>query len=196
MRIKNNRILKSYTFEITYLSVILFGIIITTALCLMNFDIYNLQMGILNKISTRSELLNVFFKAFLRNSSYVAIVFVCGFCAVLQPALFACGLAKGLEIATKIIFIYQALGIKGALVSLALVIVPSAFVIFALVLGAREAFYLSCNIAGIVFSEKNFFGLKKATKLYFLKFFIFEIFVVIGAFTECVFKVILPIFNL
>ncbi len=185
MRVKEKIFIKNNAFEIVYLSVILSGIVATTLLFLLDLKAYIFQQSVLVEIQGKMDFLMMFAKSFLQNSCYIAVLFMCGFSAVLQPIIFACGFFKGVQMAISILSLYQQNGINGIALSFVLIIIPSFFIIFALVVGGREAFNFSCNLAGAVFTEKNFIGLKYASKLYGVKFLILEAFVAIGVLSKC-----------
>lgn len=189
--VKNHRFLKDNTFEITFFGIILIANFLATIVFFINFDMYNFYGNLFLEINTKSEFAIALIKIVLKNTAYLFVLLISGFSAVFQPLIFACGFVKGLEMSVGIISIYSVLGIEGIPVAILFVIVPSLFTIFALTVGARESFFLSYNIAGAIFTEKYFLGLKDAVKLYKFKFFILEIIAFFGALIECIIKTII-----
>lgn len=131
---------------------------------------------------------DVFIKTFFGNLLFLFVIFICGFSAVLQPLIFACAVCKGMGLGVVASAIYTALGKEAVLQVFVSVVLPSLFVIFAIIIGVREAFYMSVSIAKAIFTEKNFIGLKDAAKLYIVKFVILVALISFGCVVECILK--------
>lgn len=189
MRVKEKRFANK-SFEIIYLSVVFIGLLTATAFVVMNSLTENLSSFQNLTLNTKNEFFSLLFKAFLKNNVTLLVVFACGFSAVFQPVIFVCGFAKGISIAVMILSAFEIYGAKGVGIVFLKVIMPCAFSVYALVIGARESFYLSCNLANGIFSKNTVLELKNASKLYIIKFLILEIFVVVGCLLECIIKIL------
>lgn len=192
MRVSSFGSLKNNRFEAICLALILLGVFVGTLGFVNQSSVY-FTGGSAFEIKSNGNILdfNVFLKSFLGNALFLLVIFLCGFSAVLQPVIFACAIVKGMGLGVVASAMYTALGKEGIIDVILSMVFPSLFVVFAIVIGVREAFYMSVSIARAIFTERNFIGLKDASKLYTVKFLVLLTLVALGALAECIIKSII-----
>lgn len=185
MRVNNSRIIKNNAFEIVFFTTILFGVFVGTVCYINDILMFSDKTYDFAFEITKDNYINLFMQKIIVNSTFIILLFLCGFSAVLQPLIFFSGFVKGLGLGRIICLIYSVYGINGVMKNAFQVVFASGIVMFTFVISAKEAFYHSFHIADAVFSEKNFIGFKEASRNYILRFLVFELISTVGVAFEC-----------
>lgn len=132
----------------------------------------------------QSELLRTVLKDFYTSTAELFIVFVLGFCAVLQPVTLAFAFFKGMGLGIMLSQIYSSTGAKGFAIVFLLIIPSTLINVFALSLGIQESFRMSNRMAKKTFTNMVITGSRDETVIYCKKFLILEVLIIISSLAD------------
>lgn len=127
------------------------------------------------------DVIRILLNSFVTGTLFLIIPFLLGFSAISRPLLFAVPVFRGLGLGIGIASLYYSMGYKGVAVAALTIVPPAVITVYALVIGIRESFFISGNLASVMFSKRNFMGLGEAAKLYCVKYLVLEAIVAIGS---------------
>ncbi len=182
------------SFFILIVGLMMGGVLIgSIAFCGLSNDPVNKLSGISQSfIETRAQQTptDVFFDSLLSSTGQLFALFLLGFWALAQPIEIILPLLKGLGLGATLAEVYASAGIKGFFIILFLILPFTLLSLFALVIGTREAFRLSNIFAKKAFYDTNTTGMVGITRLYFQKFIILEIIIIVASVVDALCSVL------
>ncbi len=180
-----NNFIEKNSFFILLIGIMLGGVLIgSLAYCGMSEAYVNkLTFSAQGFVEGRAEktIFNIFFDSLLSSSLQLFITFILGFWSISQPFELAVPFFKGLGLGASLAQIYAIYGFKGVIIIVLLIIPYELVIVFALVIGVREAIKQSNILARNSFFSSKSHTLNITTKLYFQKFAVLEILMIAAA---------------
>lgn len=172
----------------------LFGVVLgTMAYCFMSRDFLNqLSLAQENFLEVRrnSDFAVVLMKSLSTSTMFLGAVFVLGFSAIAQPVEIGVLVFRGMGLGVTMAQVYTQYGTTGIAICAAL-IVPSALIsAYALIIGTREAVYMSNLLMTNSLSDRPSEGMLSSVKLYGTKFLVLEAVCAVSAAVDCLCSVI------
>ncbi|MBO5448629.1 MAG: hypothetical protein J5994_04815 [Ruminococcus sp.] len=121
-----------------------------------------------------------------RTSLFIAAAFVCGLCAVGQPAAIALLVFRGMGLGLTMAQLYSTYGSSGILPAAGLILPGAVISTLAIVTAVRESVSLSNILLRISLSERQENGLLEPVKLYAAKFMVLEAAIAVSAGADCI----------
>ncbi len=150
--------------------------------------------GAQTEIAQYQGFLPDFFTALWGTGVLLGILFLCGFCAIGQPAILFVLLFKGLGFGLTGAFLYSC-GDKGAVLYYVLVLLPETIgAVILLVAAAKEAIGFTLTFAQVVLPSLGSTNQGVSLKIYIARFVLFFILVVVVAFLTAVIKMLYAAF--
>lgn len=138
------------------------------------------------KHTTSMSVFEAFLSSFKNTAVFIAMLFLFGLCAVSQPAevfiLFYRGMALGISISST----YYAYGFKGLPMALLMILPHAVLSSVILILAVRESVKLSNIFAGFAFSDKKNNEFNPQVKLYFIKYVVLLVLLVLSSLLDSV----------
>ena len=172
----------------------LFGVVLgTMAYCFMSRDFLNqLSLAQENFLEVRrnSDFAVVLMKSLSTSTMFLGAVFVLGFSAIAQPVEIGVLVFRGMGLGVTMAQVYTQYGTTGIAIC-AVLIVPSALIsAYALIIGTREAVYMSNLLMTNSLSDRPSEGMLSSVKLYGTKFLVLEAVCAVLAAVDCLCSVI------
>lgn len=182
---KSFRFLEKNCFFILIIGIMIGGLITGTYIfCNMNESVgKSLSFMSTSFIAdhTQKNIMHSVLNGFYTSTAELFVLFILGFCAVLQPLTLAFSFVKGFGLGLMLSQIYSSAGYKGFLIIILLIIPSTLICVFALALGIQESFRMSNSLAKKAFSNKVITGARDDTVTYCKKFLILEVLIIISS---------------
>jgi len=138
------------------------------------------------KFSYEQSVMDVFMRSVSWTSLYVMMLFLMGFCCISQPLQMLLLFMRGCALGVSVSYIYSLYGIRGALVSVFMILPHAVMTSVVLVFAAREAMRCS-NLYLLYVSGKNSDSTDTPQlKLYFLRFAVLMAAILVSTLLDCV----------
>lgn len=129
-------------------------------------------------------------KSLSTSTMFLGAVFVLGFSAIAQPVEIGVLVFRGMGLGVTMAQVYTQYGTTGIAIC-AVLIVPSALIsAYALIIGTREAVYMSNLLMTNSLSDRPSEGMLSSVKLYGTKFLVLEAVCAVSAAVDCLCSVI------